>query len=106
MTEYFKQLTSEEYERLKDAIPLITILVAGADGKFEKEELNWAEKIASIRSYKMSDDLVGFYKDVGINFHEKLEDYVDAFPKNVDDRNDIISDRLEDLNDILPKLDP
>ena len=40
MTEYFKQLTSEEYERLKDAIPLITILVAGADGKFEKEELN------------------------------------------------------------------
>ena len=54
----------------------------------------------------MSDDLVGFYKDVGINFHEKLEDYVDAFPKNVDDRNDIISDRLEDLNDILPKLDP
>jgi hypothetical protein len=105
MTEYFAPLSESEYEKLKDSIALITILIAGADGKFDQKELDWAEKVATIRSYKMYEDLKGFYKDVGEDFHDKLIEYIDAFPKNVHDRTHIISDRLGGLNDILAKLD-
>ncbi len=106
MTEHFKAISQEEFEKLRESIALITVLIAGADGKFEKKELNWAEKIAEIRSYKMSESLIGFYQEVGKDFSSKLEEYVDAFPNNVSDRNRIIAERLEGLNDILAKLSP
>jgi hypothetical protein len=82
------------------------VLIAGADGKFDQKELDWAEKVANIRSYKMSEDLIGFYQEVGVDFSDKLVEYIGAFPTNVHDRTHIISDRLAGLNDILAKLDP
>jgi tellurite resistance protein len=52
MSEYFKPLSENEKSELSDALALITVLIAGADGNFEKEELEWAEKVTHIRSYK------------------------------------------------------
>ena len=45
MTEYFKVLSDSEFEQLKDAIALITVYIAGADGKISDTETQWAEKV-------------------------------------------------------------
>ena len=106
MTEYFSRLSESEYTKLKDAIPLITLLIGGADGDLDKDEKAWAEKVTKIRSYKMSDDLIGFYQEVGKDFADKLDQYVRDFPSTVEDRVHLISERLSLINPILKKLDP
>ena len=64
MSEYFKNLNQEERELLKEAIPLIAVLISGADGDFSKSELDSAKKITHIRSYNLKSDIKAFYKDV------------------------------------------
>ena len=105
MTEYFSTLSEKDYAKLKDAIPLITLLIGGADGDLNKDEIQWAEKVTKIRSYKMSEDLIGFYQEVGKDFSEKLDQYINDFPASTDDRTKLISDRLSELNPLLAKLD-
>ena len=106
MIEHFDTLTEEEFEKLKDAVPLIAVLIAGADGTFDKKELDWANKVTTIRSYSMKAEMKAFYQEVGKNFSDKLENYIDSFPVSLADRNKLISERLEYINPILAKLEP
>lgn len=103
MTE-FKDLSEDKIAKLKEAIPLITILVAGADGNIDTEETAWAEKITSIRSYKSEPFLLEYYQSIGSDFNDKLNSMVKALPNQVGERNGIISDKLAALNPILAEL--
>lgn len=105
MTEYFSKLSEGEFSKLKNAIPLITLLIGGADGDLDKDEKDWAEKVTKIRSYKMSADLIGFYKEVGKEFSEKLDHFVDTLPTDTDTRTKLISEQLTELNPLLAQLD-
>ncbi len=105
MTEYFSTISEGDFSKLKDAIPLITLLIGGADGELDKDEVAWAEKVTKIRSYKMSKDLIGFYQEVGADFSTKLDTFYNDLPKSVEDRTKIIATRLEALNPILASLD-
>jgi len=98
MSTKFKGITSEEYKSLKDAIALITILVAGADNNIDQEEKEWAEKLTRIRSYANDDTLHDFYNEVGETFSEDLEKYIEELPSDVSARNLEISRRLNSLN--------
>ena len=105
MTEYFKSLAEGDYKKLIQAVSEITILIAGADGEIDKNELEWAEKLTHIRSYKMSKDLIGFYQEVGKTFHEDIEALIKELPSKTEERQAILSKRLEEVNPILGKLD-
>lgn len=104
MTEHFKLLNDEEYKSLTDAISLITLLIAGADGDIEKEELDWASKIANIRSYALPEQLNEFYTDVGLDFTERLDYYTHVTSNAVTVRMGEINSKLEKINPILAKL--
>ncbi len=106
MIKYFKVLSDSEFEKLKDAIALITVYIAGADGSIEEDEINWAEKITHIRSYSLPEGLKDFYKEVGEDFHDKVLNYIETFKGDVNKRNSEIANRLAQLNPILSKLDP
>ena len=101
----FKALSPDQYDQLKEALELITVLIAGADGHIDEQELNWAEKLTSIRSYAKPEELNIFYGDVEAAFSKKLVQLINDLPDSIDERQAIISDRLAVLNDILPKLD-
>lgn len=105
MNENFQILTTAEYNKLKDAIALITILIAGADGDVRQDELAWASKVTKIRSYHMKEDMKDFYKEVGLNYSDKLDMYFETLPASVEERTKLISDSLSELNPILEKLD-
>lgn len=101
----FETLLPEEYDLLKDAVPLITILIAGADGNIDSDERIWAEKVTNIRSYSLPEEYRGYYAEVGRNFGEDLNTLLAGLPENVVDRQMEITRRMAPLNDILGKLE-
>jgi hypothetical protein len=105
MTPFFNQLSESEFKKLKEAVPLIAIYVAGADGSIEADEVNWAKKVTEIRSYKMSDDLLEFYQEVDAAFIENMNAFLASFPKDASERNKLIEEKLAGLNTPLAKLD-
>ncbi len=105
MSTYFVTLTEEEKSLLKDAVPLIAVLISGADGVFSKSEIESAKKITHIRSYNLKSDIKEFYKEVDVDIVEKINYYIETLPGGVQQRNDIIIDKLAALNSIFDKIE-
>lgn len=105
MIPQFQHLSAEEKELMYDAIPLITILIACADGELTHRERTWSEKITRIRSYSYHESLREFYLNVGKDYQDKLDHFLDKLPLNVERRTTVISQKLSGLNHILPKLE-
>jgi hypothetical protein len=99
-------LSPGEVQSLKDAYALITVLIAGADGKIDPEELSWAEKITEIRTYAGDERLKDFHVEVNQGVSEKIKSLISELPADPKSRNTIISERLATLNPILSSLDP
>jgi hypothetical protein len=106
MLEHFSPISTSEFLQLTDAVSLITVLVAGADGNIDREEISWAKKVTEIRSYNMKADMKDFYVKVGEDFSERLNHFIDTLPQDVDARSIVINQKLTELNPILAKLDP
>jgi uncharacterized protein YydD (DUF2326 family) len=106
MDTVFHKLSKDEYALLKDSIPQITVLIAGADGKISQSETNWAEKVANIRSYSEPEEYRKFYEEVGQDFHDRLEKLISELPQGVEERGQMIARTLSGLNPILKKLEP
>jgi hypothetical protein len=106
MNTFFSQLSTQEYQDLKDAFAVITVYIAGADGVIDEEEISWASKVTEIRSYKMTDDLLDFYKEVHEEFDNKLSHYIANYNGTATVRNEAIEAKLSSLNPILAKLEP
>jgi hypothetical protein len=105
MNTLFSELSAQENQDLKDAFAKITVYIAGADGTIDAEEITWAEKVTEIRSYKMTDDLLDFYKEVHEEFEQKLDYYIAHFKGTSAERNAAVESHLSALNPILAKLD-
>ena len=99
------QLNEEEKQELFDAIPVITLLIAGADGKIEKEELEGSEKITKIRGYSGHEVMQEFYDKIGEDYTERLQRWLKVIPQDTAGRTAHLSARIEKLNPILAKLD-
>jgi len=104
MIEHFHTINEDQFKTLTKTIARITILIGGADGNLDKDEKNWAEKLAKIRTYANSDTLHGFYREVGRDFTEVLEAELEELPGLVDDRSNILVKRIAEVNSILPLL--
>ena len=88
-----------------DAIPIITLLIAGADGDISTDELNESKKITKIRGFSGGEYMQAFYNKVGEDYAERLERWMKVIPKDTVERTADLSARLEKLNPILAKLD-
>jgi hypothetical protein len=80
-------------------------LIAGADGKIDTSEIEWAQKLTQIRSYSIPGELVNYYKDVGTDFHERLHGIIEAMPEDNQKREEILISKLTGINPILKKLE-
>ena len=99
-------LSEDERQELYDAIPVITLLIAGADGEFSPAELMDSEKLTKIRSFSGGELMQAYYDKVGEDYHERLQRWLKVVPKDVASRTEELSARLEKLNPILAKLEP
>ena len=106
MLHQLKNLPADELQELLDAIPVITLLIAGADGEIEGEELAQSEKITKIRGYSGGEIMQDFYDKVGEDYNERLNRWLKVVSKDTAERTADLSGRLEKLNPILAKLAP
>jgi hypothetical protein len=104
MISAFNGLKKDEYQLLIEAVPLIAILIAGADNDIDLNEKNWAEKIVKIRSYSNHFDLKPYYKDVDEQYKELFDKFLKELPKNAESRSREISKRLGAINGIFAKV--
>lgn len=101
----FSALSKDENKLLIETPALVTILVAGADGDIDEQELNWAEKLTHIRSYAKPEELNHYYEAVEAHFDSALEFYMDSLSKDQSERETQITDELRKLNHALSCLD-
>ena len=99
-----KSLTPSEKDLLFDAPVLVTVLIAGADGDFDKAELDRAVELTHDKKVTARADLLEFYQIVGEGIEDKLKVKIHQLPADSAQRNPILISDLERLNDILPKL--
>lgn len=105
MIEEFKKLTEDEINVLYGAPVWVTILIAGADSKIEKREIDEAISVTKLKQRRARQALIDYYKEVQRGFESNLKGYVMFLPKDVKERTKILTENLEKLNSILPKLE-
>ncbi len=106
MIKRFENITPSEFKALKDSVAWVTILIAGADDHIETKELEWANKLTKIRTYSGPESLYEFYAEVGKDFEENVNSLIASLPKDTDQRNEVLNEKIATLNPILEKLDP
>lgn len=106
MDQNLSSLSQEAITQLKDAHAYITILIAGADGNIDKNELAWAEKIVQIRTYTGDEDFKVFHDEVNAELPDKIKQLMASLPKDTATRSETISNKLSELNPILASLHP
>ncbi|MCB0728426.1 MAG: hypothetical protein KDD00_13250 [Ignavibacteriae bacterium] len=104
MISEFKNLTEEESSLMLMAPALVTLLIAGAEGKVDQKETDWATKITHMRAGNHT-ILQDYFQEVDQNFTDILNELIIAMPENTDERAEKINSELSKLNNILPKLD-
>jgi len=102
----FETLTAAEYEKLRKSVAWVAVLIAGADGKIDSDEVSWASKIAKIRSYANPDILNEFYQAVGKDFDSHLQNIIENSPKDTKARTQIAVDKVAEVDAIIAKLSP
>lgn len=106
MDQILSSLSKEAITELKDAHAYITILIAGADGHIDKNELEWAEKIVQIRTFTGDEHFKDFHDEVNAELPGKISELLAALPADPKVRGELIAQKLKDLNPILASLEP
>jgi hypothetical protein len=101
---YLVNLSADEEAFLKETPVLITILIAGADSDIDAAEIAEAKMLIDKNGKGGQTILDQFYQKVIEDFENNLINYLQKYPKETESRNQIISDQLSQLNNILPKL--
>jgi len=104
MLKEFKNLTPAEQQWMFDAIPLITVLVAGADDDMDKVELAEAQRLADIRSYNNTNLIGAYYEIIDNDLTGRIMSLVDELPSTLAPRQEEIAARLAKLNGVFGKL--
>lgn len=100
----FQNLTPAESQAMFDAIPLITILVAGADDNIDEVEMEEAQRLGRIRSFNNEGRIIAYYEKVEPTLPQRIHDLSKELPDEVEARQAVIAERLAALNPILAKM--
>lgn len=101
----FEKLTEEEIKVMIQAPVYVSILIAGADNKIDKSEINGAVELVKLKQTKARQALLDYYKEVGKDFGHDLQESIKELPADASKRNPVVIAYLEKINDILPKLE-
>jgi hypothetical protein len=101
----FEQLSTDEFSDLLLAPVQIVALIGASDGHFDEMEEYWAAKLVQAKTIGKAEFLRPYWSLVHFDFREKVDEMLSKLPDNVQFRNQMLSESLSKLNDILPKLE-
>ena len=105
MIKEFENLNDTEKEIMYQAPALVTVLVAGADNKIDKQEVEKALSLAELKTYRSRRVLRDYYQEVFKTFEKQFLELVMELPETAEERNPLIEEKLRRINFIFPKLD-
>lgn len=103
MISEFENLNDREVEIMFKAPILVCILIAGADGKIDRKEINEAITITD-KQAKSRAVLSEYLRTASQDFEDKVMILKQAYPRNPSERESILVHELTELNHILPKI--
>lgn len=101
----FNELDDGEKEILLNAPYLVMILIAGADGTIDKNEISKAISATEANANSTKAYLNGYYKQVAEDFTVKFHNLLNSLPAVTQQRNGVIVEQLSRLNSIFSKTD-
>jgi hypothetical protein len=105
MIKELNNLSATETELVLKAPILVSILIAGADGKINKKEVQSAIETARKGQSKAKGGLLEFYTFVAEDFEDKLKVILQTYSSDPVIRCESIVSELGRLNGVLEKLD-
>ena len=103
MIHELRKLSEEEMEVLIKAPLLVSILIAGADGEIDRDEIDGAISAAKKKA-KSQTSLQSYYESVSQDFEDKLKVLLQHYPSKPHLRAVSISKELARLNPIFAKV--
>ncbi|MFN3841332.1 MAG: hypothetical protein ACK4RF_11570 [Cyclobacteriaceae bacterium] len=101
----FDHLTNPEIELAYKAPILVSILIAGADGTIDRNEILGAIKTVEKKHKRSVTSLAKLLQEIGNDFEDKFKVLIQEYPYESTQRNPLITEELKGLNALLPKLD-
>lgn len=101
MSSMFENLRDDEVELMYEAPALVTLLVAGADGKIDNKELKAATKFVA----EPRDFWIPYFLEVAERMPVILNRWTKEAPKDVDVTIVRVTVALRQLNGVLAKLE-
>lgn len=101
----YQNLNQHEKDQLAVLPIYIAVLIANADGKIDKCELNRAIKISQSAVDKIDVDLREYYVDAYQDFEDKLKLLLANLPWDNHEREKIILEQIRSVNEICDHVD-
>lgn len=101
----FENLETEEQDLMFNLPIYVSVLVAGADGTIDSNELQKAVSLANSKASKARKQLLDYYSVVNQNFEDKLKMAIANLPNGVREREASLIDKLSSSNPVFDKLD-
>lgn len=98
-------LSEDEIAELHLIPVWISILIAGADNKIDKNEFNKSIQIANQKQKTENHLIIDYYKTVAAKFAVNLKGYIALMPKDKAERVDFLLKKLKRVNYFFPKLE-
>ena len=105
MLYHISKLHPEEQELIKKAPLLVSILVAGADGEVDSDEINKSVSLIHTKSFSETSDIRHLYREIDYEVEASLKSLLDELPADLVERENIITEQLIGLNAIVAKLE-
>jgi hypothetical protein len=105
MVPQLDSLSTEEQEFMHKAPILVCILIAGADGDIDRDEIKGAISQARKKQRSENNSMTQLYSEIGEDFEDKLKVLLQYYPIEVSQRNPMITEELMRLNQLFPKID-
>jgi len=105
MLPQLKDLSSQEQELVYKAPVLVCILIAGADGNIDRDEIGAAIKQANKKQRNAGEAMMELYHEISEDFEDKLKVLEQNYPIETTQRNPLLVEELSTLNQLWDKLD-
>jgi len=105
MIPQFDRLSHGEQEFMYKAPVLVAILIAGADGEIDRDEIQEGMAHAKMKQKMASQGMMELYREISEDFEDKLKIVLQSYPVEVSQRNALIVEELSQLNTVFPKID-
>lgn len=103
--ELYMALDKQEWEQLV-ALPIyIALLIAGADGTIDSAEIKRAIDFSKSATSLSDQEIINFYCDVHQDFEDKLKVVAANLPVDREEREELLIDRIKNVNMILTKIE-